>query len=304
MRVAAYVSVLAALGCAPELGPCDESAARALVYDDQGSPAYEGQALVIASCGGGGLCHSPEADLENRRGAPFGLDYDLRIAEEALSSTDRLRAQQAFAFRERHDIWAQVSSARMPVSGAVGDEVLAAAPRYARLDSLTEEASALPSLSTPEGLEVLRNWLACGLPVVERVAPLAGVEPIGAIVEARDVEPVAASWPDIYSRLVERRCNSPACHGRMEAGDLDLRGQDAALARMIGEPARGVSCEPEMTTLIVPGDPDGSLFFQKLSGRDATGAPVCGRLMPQTGARISAASLANIRRWIADLPGP
>ena len=129
MKRAVFCSFFLLTACAPELGPCDDQAARRVAYDETGSPAFEGQALMIASCGAGAFCHSPGIDADDRRGVPFGLDYDLRVAEdEAGDSTDRLRTMQSLTYEDRHAIWVEVESGRMPVPGTVGADVLEAVP--------------------------------------------------------------------------------------------------------------------------------------------------------------------------------
>ena len=302
MRVG-LAALLLLTACSTELGPCDESAARQVVYDESGSPAFEGQALMIGSCGSGGFCHSPGIDPADRRGVPVGLDYDVRLAEDADAATERLRVNQALTFQDRHRIWVEVTSGRMPVPGDAGEEILTAAPTYSRYDSLSGTATALPALDTEDGAEILRNWLACRVPVVERTEPVADVEPIGAVVSRRDVVPLEANWADIYTRMIEPRCASAPCHGRSAAADLELSDQAMALAAMTNVAAAGDDCMGA-GMLIVPGDPDASLFVHKLSGRDAADAPVCGDLMPGSGSRIDGQSIANIRQWIMDGANP
>ena len=79
---------LSTLGaCAPELPACDREAARApLYYDDNGYPAYPGQALVDVSCGGGAFCHAQGIADEDRLGAPEGLDLDVAVGPDGAVS--------------------------------------------------------------------------------------------------------------------------------------------------------------------------------------------------------------------------
>lgn len=305
------VALLVLSSCGPDLGACDPDEARRVVYDSDGTPAFEGQGMMIQSCGWGAFCHADSIPLENRRGVPLGLEYDVSLAsfggDTAPEEAERLRAMQRQAFEHRHAIWEQVSTGAMPIVHA---DVVEGAPVYTRLNVRSGTRTPSPELSTPEGREALRNWLACGLPVVERTeAPTDGadpIEPVGYVVASQEVEPLLPEWNDIYTRLVERRCNSAPCHGDSAAGNLDLRGgPDAALATLLaGTAADAEACMVEApgTPLLAAGDPEGSLFFQKLSGRDAAGDPVCGRVMPIGGARVSEASLASIRQWITDLP--
>lgn len=299
-------AALLAAGCHPEVGPCDVGEARRVVYDGVGTPAFEGQALMIQSCGHGAFCHSSDIPIENRKGVPEGLEYDLRLASFAAAAepeaTERLRAMQQRAFAHRHVIWDQVARGGMPVRGAVGDEVLGAAPVYQRFDPGSGEGTPLPALDSEEGREVLRNWLACGLPVVERTEPIGdgqAVEAVGWVVPGIDVEPLAPNWPDIYARLVEPRCATGPCHGTQTAGGLDLRGESETLDRLVGGVAASAPCLGTGAPMIDTDNPDDSLFLQKMTGRDGSGAPVCGDLMPIGGARVDARSLNAIRDWIA-----
>lgn len=285
--------------CAPELGPCDDQAARRVVYDDTGSPAFEGQALMISSCGGGAFCHAPGIEPLDRRGVPFGLDYDVRLAEdEAGESTDRLRLNQSLTYEDRHAIWVEVEAGRMPVPGTAGEEILGAAPTYQRIDPVTGALTPLPTLETEEGREVLRNWLACRVPVVERTAPLAMGDGFGAVVERRDIVPLEPRWADIHERMIVPRCASAPCHGRAAEAGLELTDRAAAHAALVGMAASADDDCAGAGMLIAPMDPDASLFVHKLTGRDAAGDPVCGDLMPVSGGRIDPMSIENIRTWI------
>lgn len=68
----------------------------------------------------------------------------------------------------RSAIYSQVLHGHMPPTGRGGDDALAAgrARRYVRSPGTPEERL-LPSLHTEEGHELLRNWLACGVHVIE-----------------------------------------------------------------------------------------------------------------------------------------
>jgi hypothetical protein len=290
------------VGCEGEVGPCvSDTESRRVVYDAFGAPAFEGQALMITSCGYGAFCHSPEIDDERRFGAPVGLEYDVRLAGYDgtidRAELDRMTEMRTRVYEHRRSIWAQVASANMPIDGAVGELVGESAPVYYRELPDTPMAT----LDTEDGREVLRNWLACGAPVVERTAPVddPSYEPTGWIVDPIEVEPLEANWNNIYTRLIEPRCNGGPCHGASEAGELNLEGDAEALAALLNVASDGEECGETGARLIVPGDPDASLFVHKLSGRDAAGEPVCGRLMPIGASRLSEPSLQAVRDWIA-----
>lgn len=171
--VAAWLSLALVAGCAPDLGACDMPAARTVVYGvDDGAPAYAGQALIQASCGNGAFCHAELAS--DRFGAPAGLDFDLALAMTA-DETDRLRRGQHDAYQWRHEILQQVDDGAMP-PGTTGKQVAALGIPYRDL----------PALDSSAGREILRNWLACGVPVVERTAQdrPASTVAVGAVVPA------------------------------------------------------------------------------------------------------------------------
>ncbi len=178
--------------CGPsDLGPCDEAAAHRVVYDERGYPYYAGQALVHSSCGQAAFCHSAVAEGKTRWGAPKGLDFDMEIASVDPSGgmptpfEMQLRDHLAAGRRNVRDwggaLYDTVQSGWMPPKGRAGQEALGGASKYWYAD----DGSQLPPIGEAAGLHVLRNWLSCGAPVVERVSPHpAGLEPVG------DVQPL------------------------------------------------------------------------------------------------------------------
>lgn len=162
-------------GCTVELGECNEPVARRVVYNPDGAPAYEGQALVITSCGNGSYCHSSTAEPESRFGATVGFDFDLQLVSD---DAERLRQAQANVLEYRDDIYCEVQEGRMPPYGETTIIVHEQLPRYRNA-----EGERLPFIDSFEGLNILRGWLACGAPVVERTTPHpAGATPVGAVV--------------------------------------------------------------------------------------------------------------------------
>jgi hypothetical protein len=169
------VSAHPLVGCVADLGPCDELEARRLVFtnDLEGAPAYAGQAMVITSCGNGGFCHADVAPAQ-RFGVPAGLSFDLRVAT-AGHDLERLRRAHGNVVDLAGRMYDAVVDDRMPPGGRSED-----------VRALAREYRGLPPLESPEGRAILRNWLACGAPVVERVSDDRpdGVAPIGAVVAA------------------------------------------------------------------------------------------------------------------------
>lgn len=179
--------------CAVDLGECDPVMATHVTYSG-GVPAYEGQAMVATNCGNASFCHSSGASGQQRYGASLGLDFDVQIAstraatndvelELEAASTARLRQAQNNVRTYAEHIYREVESGRMPPFGGATEDTLIGLPRYA-----DAEGRRVPPVDSYEGLEILRNWLACDAPVVERTTP----RPDG-----------AASVGDIVPRLEE-----------------------------------------------------------------------------------------------------
>ena len=157
---------LTAAGCQANLGECDIEAARSpIYYDDDGFPAYPGQAIVEVSCGQGRYCHSSGIPSDERFGVPVGLELDVGIATDE-AGLERLRHARRVAFNMRHEMLGLVDGGEMPPGPPASDIALAGAPRY-RAYVGTPEETELPWIGDPEGREVLRNWLACGVQVIE-----------------------------------------------------------------------------------------------------------------------------------------
>lgn len=157
-----------AASCTTDLGECDPDAARApIYYDENGYPAYPGQALLEVSCGAGAFCHASGIPTEDRLGAPLGIELDVGVAAEE-GELARLAHAHAVVRSMRGAIYEQVVSGSMPPPPPAGDTARSAAPRY-RTQPGTPDEHELPAIETPEGRAILRNWLACGAPVVEAV---------------------------------------------------------------------------------------------------------------------------------------
>jgi hypothetical protein len=320
-HLASVVSLLVlSTGCRPDLGQADPDAAREVVYDRDGVPAYAGQALVIQSCGAGGFCHSEGIEPSERFGAPAGLDFDLRLASVTAESEDeasfRLLAHRALVIQHAGAIGAQVAGGEMPPSGAVGDLYRAStAIEYTRFDDSGADIGPLPGLDTEEGREILRNWLAMGdaLPVVERTLPrLGGEEPVtGDVVSACERNCVDPTFESIYEQIFLPTCGLSRCHDSTDpSADLDLAGAiDAAVSRedrvgvmssvlegMVGAEARGSQCRGR-NILLVRGDATRSLLYAKVAATSSE--DVCGSRMPLAGNPLSEQRLCAIREWIA-----
>jgi len=312
------VACLLVLGCQPELGECDQPEALRIAYNAVDSPAgfspdghaaYEGQAIMNTSCGAGGFCHAADSvPLEKRFGVPAGLTFDV-LPAQADGTVDearvaRLRRARFRVVQEARLILQAIDSGQMPVYGPIDcdpmleqcvAQVHLEAPQYVRLAA--GEFSPLPGTNQPEGREILRNWLACGAPAVERGAPRDdGV--VSAVVPPLPQDPIEATWESIYENLIRGRgCARSLCHGAdPDAGFRVLGGATGAIDTLMdqlrGVEASGTDCDG-MGTLIVPGDPDASLFLQKLRG-----TATCGDPMPSGGVPLRAAELDTVAAWI------
>lgn len=304
VRTTLLVAVLAsvATACGTELGACDPAAATALVYDSNGLPAFEGQALVTQSCGGGAFCHSPGIDLPDRHGAPQGFTLDVSLASASPDVNDeavrRLARAQTDTFDHATSVLGQVRDGSMPPQGV--DSVPIGQPEFQRIPEGAREGPNLPGIRTPEGQEILRNWLACGVPVVERTTERTdgNDNTIGATVPSIETTPVEPVWPEIYARILAPGCAFSMCHDdETTAGALDLSAPDIAYAALLA-PAAGRLCA-DANPRVVPGDPSASLLVHKLEGRTPDG-PVCGSRMPTLGNALSSGRIASIRQWIED----
>jgi len=270
---ATIVSVLACVcACGSDLGECDPVAADELVYGRNGLVATKGQALAHDTCGNGVFCHSSAAVGEARHGAPAGMNFDM--LPSPLGVADMLTHVD--------DAWSVVSAGDMPPRGKTS---LVLADGEWSLDvARSGDAPTLPSLTTAQGKGIMRNWLACGAPVVtETQVPLWALP-------ARD--PFAGdevpAWHDIYEVVFRPQCALSGCHSASSgAGGLamvDECGTYAALFRA------GACGEPTVRA----GDPAASLLIDKLTATD----PRCGDPMPPIGPLPESFTTA-ISEWIA-----
>jgi len=290
------------LGCGPELGECDPTAATRVAHHalesadgapPSGLPAYEGQALLLQSCGYGSFCHGADLPPENRRGVPDGLSFDVNLAasdgtvDEARVA--RLRRARFRVVQEAVPILTAIDDGSMPPPpGPAVDDVLAGAPRYADLDG-----EPLPSIDSAAGREIVRNWLACGAPVVER--PAARDDGVPAVIERPlPLPPIEPNWPSIYANLLSARgCARAVCHGGAdESAGFVVRDEAQTHAALVGAAASGDACGGR--TLVDAMNPEGSLFLAKLRG-DAG----CGDPMPLGGIPLRRVELEAVAAWIA-----
>lgn len=307
-------SILSLTACAEsELGECDLESAFELAYTRDGTPAFAGQALINQSCGGGGFCHSEGIAPADRFGVPAGLDFDLNIASSSADLNEeevaRLSRTQVQVFQERRPIFGAVMADTMPPAGGATQVVLASIPSYDRVSDDGAQFTPLPSVATNEGAEILRNWLACKAPVVERTVEQAvGIDnEVGFTIPACNRRCVDPTWPDIVEQIFIPSCGTSRCHDG-DAPEADLRlwvsepRDSAQLADLhsvlVSGTPLGELCSisgASGTPMLVPGDANGSLLVQKV---EPSLLP-CGGLMPQSGGQLNAQRLCALREWIA-----
>lgn len=296
------------VACGTDLGPCDTSAVRAVVYDNAtGLPAYAGQALLQTSCGNGAFCHSSLAKNADRFGAPAGMDFDLQVVDSCSLDTDECRAADETArlqsglfeaFDRRYDVWSSVDGGSMP-PGEIGKSLVEGAASYSY-----ENGTALPSILTKDGKDIVRNWLACSPPleIVERTyahPDEPDYQGIGAVVAAQPVNPPDATWSSIYEKALAQRCATAQCHdAASHVAELDMSSDELAYAALVGQPAAqggGGVCGSSGLERVAPGEPDASLLIQKLEQTQT-----CGSAMPIGTPFLSDAFIDPIREWITE----
>lgn len=327
---------LLASGCYPDVGECDMTAAHEIVYDSSGLPAYAGQAIMMVSCGYGGHCHSgPDIEAGERFGAPVGLSFDVRIAATTIDRADdeegRLSDAHTTVVQNTGLIWQQVSSGAMPPGGEAwreytgGGESGNALPTYQRVEDdgvtfhdlprLRADDEPLGANEAADAREILRNWLACGAPVIARTQYVNGIPPsstdqqVGQVVPLCERNCVHPSWQPIYKQIITPSCARSRCHDDSDPAEgLDFaspmfdprddpdRGSLPLPERLIGDDAEGSQCRPERHVIVTAGDPSASLLYLKVSAPSSD--DVCGSRMPLAGNPLTDQRLCAIREWI------
>jgi hypothetical protein len=258
LAAAAVSSVLGLAGCGTDLGECDRTMLGG--SDDPMMPVpHTAQGLVDASCASG-LCHSVEARGEQRRGAPAELNFDVLPADDSFEEISLVQDGAAVVQNRREDMWALIDSGEMPPPRPQGGGEMSAANK-----------------------EVVRNWLACGAPVI-------ATPPVSEDDDA---------FSQIYTALSGMNCQG--CHqpGLNMGSFLPMPGNPCeAHDMLVGAMASGPDCGDSGMVLVQPGMPDQSLLLHKLKGTQT-----CGDSMPMG---LPALFMTNetlvrlIETWIMD----
>lgn len=109
---------------------------------------------------------------------------------------------------------------------------------------------------------------------------------------------------DIYPRVIRTRCGS--CHNDMTSfGGLAFfpGGPETAFGNLVGAPAGSTDekykCRASGLTRVVPGDPEQSLMYLKIT------VPPCGTKMPPPAfAQVTQEQVDLVRQWIVEGAAP
>jgi hypothetical protein len=279
-------------GCEADLGTCDMKAATVIVYrkDTDGTPFYAGQAIVQDSCSG--YCHAANATGDLRTGAPHGLNFDVGplTAQSAAGSDGILRDGISKVRDEAPDMYDQIESGSMP-PGKAGTRSV---PAYKTADGSDAK---LPTIADTTGKATVRNWLACGAPVISAVmgAPLAAAAsniPDSTLVAAMPSTSTGTGFSDVYTGVLQTTC--PTCHAPASVFPaLDLSSMTAAYTNLVNKDASTAGACGGKGKLVIPKDCNNSLLYQKLQP-----SPMCGTQMPQGGTPLSQTAVDAVCNWI------
>ena len=275
---------------------------------------YGGQAIINSACANG-TCHTSTATGEARHGAPAFLDFDLMPIDETQADGEDqnkrgeaivllsnrqvidLRSRQSLLMRERDAVWQQLRDGLMPPRGIY--------ETYRQLKSIFDSDESEPctkakrftTTADADAQEVLRNWLACGAPIVEVNSPVVEKNAVagragfqypmcgGADVPDDDAPPIVISLEEMLDTGPLSFCTS--CHPSSSEPDLKTL---SAATMMVNSQAEVCNGKPYVTK----GDPGRSFLYEVLSA-EKPGCDV--RRMP-IGSKLTAAELKLVRDWI------
>jgi len=304
------LSMSYAVGCGEDVGTCNDSNEGRDVVLVGTTIQYAGQAIVNKSCTSG--CHNSTVTGENRRGAPAGLDFDVvpvsedkakgkkkssdTIVKLSTAQLDGLRKRQKVIYENRDSIWQQVREGLMPPDGM-----------FAMFSSLKgifatkdgepcEQGKQYSDLGDQK--ETLRNWLACGAPIVESAGAVVTEPHTPGVVgyqyplcEPAEGDSVGlVSGPVTLEKLFKAQFTScTQCHPLL--GKPDFRSVEAAVMTMMDVETEICDGKPYVTK----GEPDSSFLYDLVSKDD----PGCGHSrMPQFAPELDEEQLAQVREWI------
>ena len=262
--VTAVLSSVLLASCKTDLGECDEMMLGGSSMTAPGKP-NTGQVVLEKTCAGG-RCHASTAKGKDRVGVPAGLNFDVLPSDTSMPELARITKSAKVVKDHADEMWEEIQDGEMPPKN---------------------QGRSLSS----DDKESLRNWLACGAPVID--APVS--------------VDTTSGYDGIYKGLTDQSCLS--CHsGTADAGGGFMLGMTAC------ESYKNIFMKPAITTvgtpacaasglqLVVPNSPDTSLLLQKLEGM-----PKCGSPMPlgSMGLGASNATVMALRAWImSGAPAP
>jgi len=223
------------VGCGDGLGECDPSMLGGSMTG-VGAP-HDGQAVIAGSCASG-RCHSEAAEGRQRVGAPAGLNFDVVAVNGSLEELGKMRRNAATVVDWAEDMWNEVEGGSMPPPPPAGGGELSSADK-----------------------EKVRNWLACGAPLVEP-----------------DANNTAATWDSIWAELAS---DCVGCHNTTQGPSTgmgftlgNLGDACTSYNNIVGAAAVTPMCGASPMTVVAPGNPDGSLLMQKLTATQTCGDPM------------------------------
>jgi hypothetical protein len=304
-------------GCSDErLGDCTDPNQGRRPVEVGGKVMFAGQAIMVQSCASG-LCHSARAKGSLRVGAPAGLDFDVEpVTATGLTSIDgqtvatvdpaeleRLRAHQRKVFEHRDSIWKQVVRGLMPPENY--ERPGSPGKLFTRQGSSCVFADQpLGSLNDPSTREELRNWLACGTPVVETtstelttiVGGTVGDQYPSCKKEGGGDDPEPATFESVASML-SKECGFCHLPGGVNQA-IVLNTPEAIRDALLGASGQGApsNCDANPNPYVTPGDPSKSYILAVVG--DSSAGESCTEPMPYGVGRLDDESLDLLKRWI------
>ena len=111
---------------------------------------------------------------------------------------------------------------------------------------------------------------------------------------APDSSASSDSFQNLYDTVLRPNCGP--CHTARAFGGLSMPRASDGLEALVNRDATTAACAGRRR--VIPGDPDNSVLFQKISGVN-----MCGSLMPPSGA-LSGADIEKVRSWIEQGANP
>ncbi|MEY4508968.1 MAG: hypothetical protein RLZZ450_1090 [Pseudomonadota bacterium] len=294
-----------ASACTEDVGICQGSLQGRDTVWVNGNVMYGGQAILNKACAVG--CHASGATGLARHGVPAGLDFDLLpVDQEDVAGTRKrgavtvvkltntqvsgLRARQKKIVEQRNLIWQQIQDGLMPPGGMI-DDVMSTI--YASSEKTPcKRGKAYSKIPQVQTREVLRNWLACGAPLVETNNPkldksVATPGTAGYQYQECETEPAESVTLERLFATTFGDCGG--CHN----GSLTPPPRFVSVDGLADDLRTGKSCSGK--PFVTPGDPDESYLLDLLKGPD----PACNKQQMPVGEPLSARGIAEVTAWIA-----